>query len=130
MIKILSIAILCTIIVVYLKEINSNLAIPALIVSGIIVIVFSLNYLKNSFELVEKIIEMTSIDNKIVTSILKITVIANLIEFTALTIEDFGLKSLSEKLIFCGKIIIFSISAPIFYSVFELIIGLLQWKNY
>lgn len=126
MIKILSIAILCTIIVVYLKEINSNLAIPALIVSGIIVIVFSLNYLKNSFELVEKIIEMTSIDNKIVTSILKITVIANLIEFTALTIEDFGLKSLSEKLIFCGKIIIFSISAPIFYSVFELIIGLLQ----
>ena len=126
MIKILSIAILCTIIVVYLKEINSNLAIPALIVSGIIVIIFSLNYLKNSFELVGKIIEMTSIDNKIVTSILKITVIANLIEFTALTIEDFGLKSLSEKLIFCGKIIIFSISAPIFYSVFELIIGLLQ----
>lgn len=126
MIKILSIAILCTIIVVYLKEINSNLAIPALIVSGIIVILFSLNYLKNSFELVGKIIEMTSIDNKIVTSILKITVIANLIEFTALTIEDFGLKSLSEKLIFCGKIIIFSISAPIFYSVFELIIGLLQ----
>ena len=126
MVKILSIAILCTIIVVYLKEINSNLAIPALIVSGIIVIIFSLNYLKNSFELVGKIIEMTSIDNKIVTSILKITVIANLIEFTALTIEDFGLKSLSEKLIFCGKIIIFSISAPIFYSVFELIIGLLQ----
>ena len=126
MIKILSIAILCTIIVVYLKEINSNLAIPALIVSGIIVVLFSLNYLKNSFELVGKIIEMTSIDNKIVTSILKITVIANLIEFTALTIEDFGLKSLSEKLIFCGKIIIFSISAPIFYSVFELIIGLLQ----
>lgn len=126
MIKILSIAILCTIIVVYLREINSNLAIPALIVSGIIVILFSLNYLKNSFELVGKIIEMTSIDNKIVTSILKITVIANLIEFTALTIEDFGLKSLSEKLIFCGKIIIFSISAPIFYSVFELIIGLLQ----
>ena len=126
MIKILSIAILCTIIVVYLKEINSNLAIPALIVSGIIVILFSLNYLKNSFELVGKIIEMTSIDNKIVTSILKITVIANLIEFTALTIEDFGLKSLSEKLIFCGKIIIFSISAPIFYSVFEVIIGLLQ----
>lgn len=126
MVKILSIAILCTIIVVYLKEINSNLAIPALIVSGIIVILFSLNYLKNSFEFVGKIIEMTSIDNKIVTSILKITVIANLIEFTALTIEDFGLKSLSEKLIFCGKIIIFSISAPIFYSVFELIIGLLQ----
>lgn len=126
MIKILSIAILCTIIVVYLKEINSNLAIPGLIVSGIIVILFALNYLKTSFEYVGKIIEMSSIDNKIVNSILKITVVANLIEFTALTIEDFGIKSLSEKLIFCGKLIIFSISAPIFYSVFELIIGLLQ----
>lgn len=126
MIKVLSIAILCTIIVVYLKEVNSNLAIPALVVSGIILILFSLNYLKTSFEYVGKILEITSIDNKIVISILKITVIANLIEFTALTIEDFGLKSLSEKLIFCGKIIIFSISAPIFYSVFELIIGLLQ----
>lgn len=126
MIKVLSIAILCTIIVVYLKEVNSNLAIPALVVSGIILILFSLNYLKTSFEYVGKILEITSIDNKIVISILKITVIANLIEFTALTIEDFGLKSLSEKLIFCGKIIIFSISAPIFYSVFEIIIGLLQ----
>lgn len=126
MIKVLSIAILCTIIVVYLKEVNSNLAIPALVVSGIILILFSLNYLKTSFEYVGKILEITSIDNKIVISILKITVIANLIEFTSLTIEDFGLKSLSEKLIFCGKIIIFSISAPIFYSVFEIIIGLLQ----
>ena len=126
MIKVLSIAILCTIIVVYLKEVNSNLAIPALVVSGIILILFSLNYLKTSFEYVGKILEITSIDNKIVISILKITVIANLIEFTALTIEDFGLKSLSEKLIFCGKIIIFSFSAPIFYSVFEIIIGLLQ----
>lgn len=126
MVKILSIAILCTIIVVYLKETNSNLAIPALIASGIIVIIFSLKYLTSSFEYVNKIIEISKIDNKIIKSILKITVIANLIEFTALTIEDFGLKSLSEKVIFSGKLIIFTISAPIIYSVFEIIVGLLR----
>lgn len=126
MVKILSIAILCTIIVVYLKESNSNLAIPALIVSGILVIIFSVKYLTASFEYINKIIEISTIDNKIIKSILKITVIANLIEFTALTIEDFGLKSLSEKVIFSGKLIIFTISAPIIYSVFEIIVGLLK----
>ena len=126
MIKVLSIAILCTIIIIYLREIKSNLAIPALIISGIIIIAYSINYLIISIEYVGKIVEMTSIDSKIIHLILKITVIANLIEFTALTIEDFGLKSLSEKVIFCGKIIIFSISVPIIHSVFELIFGLLQ----
>lgn len=126
MIKILSTALLCAITIIYLKEINSNLTIFVLIASGIILIFMAINYLTSSFEFVSKIIEISSINNKIVSSIIKITVIANLIEFTALTIDDFGLKALSEKVVFCGKIIIFSISAPIIYSVFKIIIGLLQ----
>ena len=91
-----------------------------------IIIFYALNYLTYSFDYVRKIIEISGIENETIASILKITVIANLIDFTAITIEEFGLRSLSDKLIFCGKIIIFTISAPLIYSVFELIVGLLQ----
>ena len=99
MIKILSIAILCTIIVVYLKEINSNLAIPALIVSGIIVVLFSLNYLKNSFELVGKIIEMTSIDNKIKEVDTRFNVLTSKQQQDSEVIEArLGCSSLKEKI--------------------------------
>ena len=126
MIKILFISIFCAVIIIYLKQINSVLTMPAIIVSGIIIISYALNYLTYSFDYVRKIIEISGIENETIASILKITVIANLIDFTAITIEEFGLRSLSDKLIFCGKIIIFTISAPLIYSVFELIVGLLQ----
>ena len=48
-----------------------------------------------------------------------------MVEFAAETINDFGIKGLSEKLIFVGKVVIFSLSLPILYAVINLLSGIL-----
>ena len=58
--------------------------------------------------------------------IFKITAISYLVEFGAGIIDDFGLKSLSDKLVFVGKVVIFCMSMPIIYAVFNLLLGIIQ----
>lgn len=125
MIKIVVIAIIFAIIIIYLKSINSELSLLASIGAGIILIFFTLEYLSNTLEFIQKLFESSKIDKELYIIIFKITAIGYLVEFGAGTIRDFGLNSLADKLILIGKIIILSMSLPIIYAVFNLITGFL-----
>ena len=126
MIKIVLIAMVSASLILYLRSVNSELALLATIGSGIIIVFFSLNYLTNVFEFINKIIDMSGIAPELYEIIFKITAIGYLIEFSADTIQDFGLKSLSDKLVFVGKVVIFCMSMPIIYAVFNLLLGIIQ----
>ena len=69
---------------------------------------------------------MTGVNKEYFAIIFKIIAIGYLIEFAAGTIEDFGLKSLSDKLVLIGKLIIIGVSMPIIYAIFNLVSGLLK----
>ncbi len=124
MIKIVAVAIICAILILYLKSIHSDLALPATIGAGIIIIYLSFSYVAQTFEFFSSLINMTGVDGSLFSIIFKITAIGYLVEFGAGTIEDFGLKSLADKLVFAGKIIILGISMPVIYAVFNLLKGL------
>lgn len=126
MLQIVALTILFAIIIVYLKSINGEIALIALVGAGIILSSYAFSYLVQTFDFINKLIELTKIDREIFKIIFKITAIGYLIEFGAGTINDFGLKSLADKLVFIGKIIILSVSMPIFYALFNLISGLIQ----
>ena len=121
MLQVIGVSLSCAAILIYLKNINSDLVVPASICSGIIVLSFSLEYLNGAIIFFNELKDLTGIDGDFILIIAKITAIGYLTEFAAGTIEDFGLKSLSDKLVFVGKIIIFSISLPIIYSVINVI---------
>ena len=57
---------------------------------------------------------------------MKIVAIGYLVEFAAGILEDFGSKSLADKLVFAGKVVIFTMSVPILRSLVELIGGFLE----
>lgn len=126
MLKIVSFALVSAIIVVYLKNINSSLIILVEIVSGIIVLYLSLSYVDEAFGFVDKLIELTDVDKTIFKIVFKVTSIGYLTGFAASTIEDFGLKGLSDKVEFAGKVIILCTSFPVIYALFNLFIGLIQ----
>ncbi len=126
MLQIIFIAIISSIIILYLKSINSELYVLATIGAGIIILSTSLNYLSETFYFINKIIDLTGIDKEYYKIIFKITAIGYLVEFSAETIRDMGLNGIAEKLIFVGKVIIFCVSAPILYAVLNLIVGLLN----
>lgn len=121
MLQVIGVSVICAIIVLYLKSEKSDLAVPALICSGVLILSFSLKYISEAFDFFSELKELTGIDDSFIIIIAKVTAIGYLIEFSASTIEDFGLKSLSDKLIFVGKLIILSISLPVFYSVLNVI---------
>ncbi len=125
MVKLVAIVLIFSVIIIYLKSINSELSLLALVGAGIIVVFYALDYLSNTFTFISQLVESSGIDKEFYTIIFKITAIGYLIEFTASTLQDFGLNSLANKLIFAGKVIIISISLPIIYAVYNLIIGII-----
>ncbi len=125
MIKIVIIAIVCAVLITYLKSSGSDLYVLALVGSGILIFSVAFEYLVESVEFVRLLIEKTGIDKEFYYIIFKITAIGYLIEFSADTITDLGFKSIADKLIFVGKFVIFCISLPILYAVFNLLTGLL-----
>lgn len=125
MLQLVGVSVLCAIIVLYLKNVNSDLVVPALICSGVLILSFSVKYISETINFFNELKDLTGIDDTFIIIIAKITAIGYLIEFTASTIEDFGLKSLSDKLIFVGKLIVLSISLPILYSVINVIKALI-----
>lgn len=126
MIKIVTIALLSAILITYLKSINSEYSLLATIGASIIITFCALDYISNSFTLINQLIELSGVDKDLYKIIFKITAIAYLVEFGAGTIEDFGLKSIADKLVFTGKIMIFIISMPIIYAVFNLFTTLIK----
>ena len=52
--------------------------------------------------------------------------IGYLVEFSAGVVEDFGSKSIADKLVLAGKVIIFAVSLPIIKSLLTLIDGFLE----
>ena len=125
MVKLVSVALICSLLIIYLKSINSDMYSLALIASGIIIVSIGLEYLFNTFELLNELVELSGIDKNTYGILLKITAIGYLVEFGAGTVEDMGLKNLSDKMVFVGKAIIISVSLPIFYSVLSTLYGLL-----
>ena len=126
MVKIVSIAIIASIIIVYLKSINSEFYLLAIIASGIILLSMAFDYLVLTFEFFNRLIELTGVSREFYQIIFKITGIGYMIEFATGTISDFGVNGMAEKLVFVGKIIIFSLSLPIIYAVINLLTGMLQ----
>ncbi|MBQ3116583.1 MAG: hypothetical protein IJC07_06105 [Clostridia bacterium] len=126
MTKLIILAIIFAVIILYLKNINAELAMLAGIGAGIIFLWFAISYLTEIFSVIDTLVELSGIDRQIYKIILKITALGYLVEFGAGTVEDFGMKGLADKLVFVGKIMIFSISLPIIYAIINMLTGLMQ----
>lgn len=125
MIKLVITAIIFATIIIYLKSINSELAILTTIVASLILIAKIISYLENTISFINQLFSSANIDSDIIEIILKITGIGFTVEFASDILEDFGLKSLSNKLVILGKLIILSVAFPIIYSFYNVIIGLI-----
>ena len=117
--KIVLVALIGAITFVYLKAINSDLSSLLLIGTGIIILLMTLSYVFTAVEFFKSLINNSNLDNNVFFLVAKITAISYLIEFSSSLCEDFGVKSIANKLELCGKIIIFVLSIPVFKTLIE-----------
>ena len=117
--------VVCAVIIVYLKSINSDFVMPATICSGIIILILTLSFVGDFLGVFKDIAQGAGLDSSILKIILKVVAISYLIEFSATLIEDFGLKSIADKVVFAGKILILTLSAPIIENLIKTVSSLL-----
>ena len=126
MIKLAALALTLGVIVIYLKNVNSELFVLALIGSGIVLLYSAAEYFMTTIDFFSAIIQKTGVKSEYFEIIFKCVAIGYLVEFAAGTLADAGLNSLADKLVLIGKVVIISVSMPIIYAVFNLLTVLLQ----
>ena len=123
--KIIGIAIITLLLTIIIKELKPEFSIYVTLSGSIIILFLIINNISYIISEFNNILVSLNIDSKIFTMITKIIVIGYITEFSASLCKDFNNNVLSEKIILAGKILIFSISMPIFKSIVDIVIGLL-----
>ena len=108
-----------------LKENKSDLAVVTAIAGGCVILLMTMEYIFGIFSTISALMEKVGINNGIFNILIKIIGIGYIIDFSAGIIEDSGAKSLSEKVVLCGKIVIMAMSLPILVKLFEIIESIL-----
>ncbi len=125
-VKIIGIAILGLVSAGILKEVKPSLAIFAGVVTGLIILFSLLDEFTGLISEFKKIAEIASVDNTLITTIIKIIGIGYLGEFTANLADDYGFPSIGKKVLFGAKIIIALVSLPIITGIIVSIGSLLS----
>lgn len=125
-IQICAVALITAICALILKSQKSDLVPLCITAGGILLVLCGFDYLTESLSFIKQFSEQTNVDKSIVRIIFKVIGVGYLIELTASSIKDLGFESVADKLVLCGKIIIFVMSVPILQSLFGVIVKLIQ----
>ena len=123
--KIVSIALVGVIAVVYLRSVNGELATLAAVGAGVALVLTIVGYLFTAVDFLRDLSEKTKVGGAVTALVIKITAISYRIEFTESLCNDSGVSSLGKKVAFCGKLIIFVSSLPVVYELTESVLNLL-----
>ena len=121
MIKILILAIILGIILFVIKNVNYEFFIVSSVLAGIILSIYILKLISEEIIFIKNLINFNSQSNEIIKIIIKIVGIGYLTDFSTQTLNDFGLQSLSSKVVLGGKVIILYVSLPIFATLLNTI---------
>ena len=109
-----------------LKSHKSELVPLCLTAGGIIIFLYVFDYLTESIEFIKSFTENTGIDNSIIRTVFKIIGIGFMVELTASSVKELGFEGVADKLILCGKIILFVAAVPILSSTYQIIVALIN----
>ena len=126
LIRIIGVGLVTAIAAILLRSTKPELSFAVTVAGCVIILIFSLDILWSTLSIFEQIGEQTGIDNALIRIVLKIIAIGYLVEFAAGVVEDFGSKSVADKLVFAGKVIIFTVSVPIVQTLVSLVGSFLE----
>ena len=121
-IKIIAIGLTSAVVYSLLKDIKPEIAYLVLLAGSVIVFMMVIDMLVDIISTINGLAQKTGLDTGIIASILKIIGVGYITEFSAGICEDMGAKSMSDKGLFGGKVIIMFLSLPIITALIELII--------
>lgn len=125
-VKIAAAGVITAVCALILRETRADMAIAVTLAGGVIILLMVLDKVVGIFTVFETLMQRAGIDNQIFSLLVKIIGIGYVTDFSAGVIEDTGSKSLADKVVLAGKIIIMTLALPVVVKLFDLIAGLLQ----
>ena len=126
LIKVIGVGLVTAIAAILLRGSKPELSFAVTVAGCVVILIFTIDLFSQTFSVFSEIGEKTGIDQSLIKIILKIVAVGYLVEFAAGIIEDFGSKSIADKLVFAGKVVIFSVSLPVIRSMIGLIGAFLE----
>ena len=123
--KIIGVGLLTVVCYVIIKPIKPELAIFVSLAGSCIVLIFCIDALSGVIDLISNFVNKTGLNSGLFSLILKIIGIGYLTEFASNLCLDAGNNSVSEKILFAGKIFILILSLPIISSMLNIIVEIL-----
>ncbi len=124
-VKISAIGIITAFCVLILKDNKSEVAVLVGIAGGCIILLSVIDYFVNIVAFIENIADKSGIPQSLMLIVFKVVGVGYLTDFSAGIVEDAGQKSLSEKIVLAGKILIMIISLPVITLLFDTVSELL-----
>ena len=123
-IKVVGFAIFATMLVVILKEEKKEFAVALSVIAGVMLLLFCISKIDPLINMLYELVEKSGINSSFLVIILKVIGIAYLVELGKNICQDAGQSAIATKLEMAGKIIVVSISLPIFTSLISLLVEL------
>lgn len=123
-IKVVGFAIFATMLVVILKEEKKEFAVALSVIAGVMLLLFCILKIDPIINMLYELVEKSGINSSFLVIILKVIGIAYLVELGKNICQDAGQSAIATKLEMAGKIIVVSISLPIFTSLISLLVEL------
>ena len=87
---------------------------------------YAFDYLTESVEFIKSFTQGVGIDSEIIRTVFKVLGIGFMIELTASSVKELGFEGVADKLILCGKIILFVVAIPILSGTYKIIVSLIN----
>ena len=88
-------------------------------------LILTVGYAADFLSLLTSLGDYAQTGGQVVKIVIKILGISYLVEFTADVIDDMGLKSVSDKVVLAGKILIITAAFPVIENLIKIVINLL-----
>ncbi|MDE5729165.1 MAG: hypothetical protein K2I20_03210 [Clostridia bacterium] len=124
--RLCSIAVVTAISALILKNHKSELVPLCLVAGGVIMFLYAFDYLTESVEFIKSFTKTTGIESEIVRTVFKIVGIGFIVELTASSVKELGFEGIADKLVLCGKIILFVVAIPILTATYKIIVSMIN----
>ena len=122
--KLVGFCIVAVCLILVIKEQRKEIALILTIFTCISLLLFVISKIQSVYDLLNTLVDNSGINKDFLLIIVKITIIAYIIEFGKNICQDASQNAIATKLEMAGKVIIVVLSLPIISSLVNILVGL------
>lgn len=124
--KIVAIGLLTALSAALVRDSRSDVAFAVVVAGGAIMLTMLVDYFTGIFAFFDELVNKTGVDRGVIKTLFKIVGIGYVAELAAGICEESGAKSVGDKIVLGGKLIIFTLTVPILRFLLDIIGSLMS----